>query len=1398
MAELTFRSPGVGTREIDLSGPTAIKPQGTPAGVIGTAQQGPAFVPQTFATWQDFVAIFGSTDGAKLGPLAMYEWMKNSRAGTYLRVLGVGTGAKRSTAATSDSDSNSIQAGGVKNAGFTVGQRLVRGNGYLGNNDFAYSTAETLGRTYMLGAFMSSSAGSSVFEDAGLQEVEGAANATATLTVADAQALPTGDGAIISDGATASGGGIYMSNSFTASGMGTAWFTITFPASTGLVGNDGVSLSGLTYTFTGVNNNDIYGASVGTHEVKISSNDGSGGNLTGFANFAARIAAVINGDKSTASMTTAGEWGGSWATSGNAMLAFGSSWNLCNTSGVDGTGGDPFSVFVATVANTVGVKIQFRGSQTADTGTGAANFGPWGGAGALGASVAALTQTGAGGGLITQDAAGTDQDVTIGTSTGTGGGTPANAATVVVTNSAGTATTLTANATASGFVVGSTYSSVAATMNEAVAATIDTAIEAIGAAQSSINVPGTSLVTVTADGSGETGEIGNSAKLGSTSTTTGVFTVQGVSGATLEENLTGGAPGAINSVPILRGVVMCPSGVIASLSGSGYDNNAPVTSFRGGYGIDQGGGFIGDADVTSTQAYNFTILLNGHKDTEAYPSVVTASLSPWSPSYLPNVLNTDPMKIQEAGHYLYNYYTVNPNIAVVTGSGVLAGGEMWVPTGSNLEPIVFLLTSSLGRNDGSATIPNYEGWQDRFRTAFAPWTCSQIFGSTNKDLFRLHSLNDGINGSNQFRVQVENIKNGKLDNSYGQFDVIVKRIIPPLGIPTSEDAAIETFNGVNLDPSSDNYIGRRIGDYNIYYDFDKMAGNQRVVVEGTHPNVSKHIRVEMHKDVTNGNVPKTALPIAYRGPYHLVTSGSSIYSAELAPATQYGGDTRYLAGEGAELQRMNEPPNPLRQNIALGSDPSREVNSRLPWGFQFETLDSATEPNRNTNVETAIKGWTKYYPHFATSDQAAWVGNNVGALDSGGTVYDSDRFNNNFFSMERIQIHTKSTGDVVDPKEWAYAVYRRKGSLSASIRKEDGTYNQGRMLNVNKDFSDPASTKFLKFTYPLQGGYDGVNIFDKEKSALSNLACVREMDDENQGQADGPTIKTYMKALDVMSEKSDVDVQILAVPGIRETKVTDHALEKTEERFDAIYIMDIEEKDALNNLVTASNLQPVSVGNTVDNFKSRVLDTSFGAAYFPDVLVTDPSTLTNIRCAPSVAVIGAFALNDKVAYPWYAPAGFTRGALSRVVQSTVNLSRGNLDSLYDADINPITKFPTSEGVVIFGQKTLLAAASSLDRVNVRRLLIDIRRKVRKIADTFLFEPNREDTLARFSASVNPVLTRIQQQQGLDRFKVIIDTTTTTQADVENNTIRGKIFLQPTRSIEFISLDFVVTNNGTEI
>jgi phage tail sheath protein FI len=197
----------------------------------------------------------------------------------------------------------------------------------------------------------------------------------------------------------------------------------------------------------------------------------------------------------------------------------------------------------------------------------------------------------------------------------------------------------------------------------------------------------------------------------------------------------------------------------------------------------------------------------------------------------------------------------------------------------------------------------------------------------------------------------------------------------------------------------------------------------------------------------------------------------------------------------------------------------------------------------------------------------------------------------------------------------------------------------------------------------------------------------------------------------------------------------------------------------------------------------------------------DPTTRTNVIAPPSVPVLGALALNDAIGHPWFAPAGFTRGVLQTTLEARVQLSKPNMDVLYDVNINPLVAFPGNAhagtnptgGVVVWGQKTLQQAASALDRVNVRRLLIEIRRQVRDIAMTILFEPNRDVTLAKFSAAVTPRLQRIQAQAGLQRFKVIIDSSTTSQLDVQNNTIRGKIYVQPTKSIEYVSLDFVVTN-----
>ena len=284
-----------------------------------------------------------------------------------------------------------------------------------------------------------------------------------------------------------------------------------------------------------------------------------------------------------------------------------------------------------------------------------------------------------------------------------------------------------------------------------------------------------------------------------------------------------------------------------------------------------------------------------------------------------------------------------------------------------------------------------------------------------------------------------------------------------------------------------------------------------------------------------------------------------------------------------------------------------------------------------------------------------------------------------------------------------------------------------------------------------------------------------------------------------MGVKSDVDIHLLAVPGIRHSSVTDFAMDTVEDRFDALYIMDIEQRDRVNTVMTSSkhpggkSIIP-NVTHTAAAFASRAIDNSFGAAYFPDVIVDIDDGVGRRLAPPSVAVMGAIAKGDNVSgRPYLAPAGFSRASLDSSIDALqVRLEREDLDKLYQERINPLVTF-AGQDPVVWGQKTLQMDASALDRINVRRLLIFIRRQVKAVANSLLFEPNREETLEKFNTLVKPIMQSVQDGGGVDRYKVIIDTTTTTQADVENNTIRGKIFLQPTRTAEFVALDFTVAN-----
>jgi len=593
----------------------------------------------------------------------------------------------------------------------------------------------------------------------------------------------------------------------------------------------------------------------------------------------------------------------------------------------------------------------------------------------------------------------------------------------------------------------------------------------------------------------------------------------------------------------------------------------------------------------------------------------------------------------------------------------------------------------------------------------------------------------------------------------------------------------ESFTNLNLDPNSSRYICRVIGDQKVLFNFDDTEDSQSIVVEGEYSNNSKYIRVEPSDQLKIGQIPDEAIPFGFRGHYHLQTSGSSLS----LPV-----ESNELISSGTIGDKIVQPPIPMIQKLTIGTGTRTKVNSNIYWGPQFTKIQSTLDPNKSFTNTTSINNFTKYFGDFRTDVANMWVGDNEGTANNKHLgILDADVFNLNMFALDKVKVVTGSDTKA-DPQKWSDAVYVRNGSIT----NDPNSASKTRALKVS-DFEKVANRKYGKFTCFLQGGFDGVNIFDKEKSELSNVAAHREFSNEStQGGVNGPTVAAYRKAIDIMATDADVDIQLLAIPGQRNQGVSDYAISAVESRFDSMLIMDIEEKDESDAIVTGS-IQTVNVGKTIDNLKNRGLNSSFAAAYFPDVIIRHPDKATNLRVPPSVVALGAFSKNDTLGQPWFAPAGFNRTSLGNVIESTMVLKQDNLDSLYDTKINPITSF-SGTSLVIWGQKTLQQAANALDRVNVRRLLIEIRRLIRNAANQVIFEPNREETLVKFRNLVNPILQNVQDNQGLTRYKVVIDTTTTTQADVENNTIRGKILLQPAKTIEFVALDFVVTNNGTEI
>jgi phage tail sheath protein FI len=216
---------------------------------------------------------------------------------------------------------------------------------------------------------------------------------------------------------------------------------------------------------------------------------------------------------------------------------------------------------------------------------------------------------------------------------------------------------------------------------------------------------------------------------------------------------------------------------------------------------------------------------------------------------------------------------------------------------------------------------------------------------------------------------------------------------------------------------------------------------------------------------------------------------------------------------------------------------------------------------------------------------------------------------------------------------------------------------------------------------------------------------------------------------------------------------------------------------------------------TITNVKTEAsaINSSYAAAYWPWVQLAS-STGKNEFCPASVVIPGVYAFTDGATAPWFAPAGLVRGGIPTVIQAERKLTRGSRDELYSANINPIATFP-GQGIAVFGQKTLQKKASALDRVNVRRLLIALKKFIGDQAKNLIFEQNTNATRNRFLAAVNPFLESVVQRQGLYAFRVVMDDSNNTPDVIDRNQLIGQIFIQPAKTVEFIVLDFTIEPTG---
>ena len=651
-------------------------------------------------------------------------------------------------------------------------------------------------------------------------------------------------------------------------------------------------------------------------------------------------------------------------------------------------------------------------------------------------------------------------------------------------------------------------------------------------------------------------------------------------------------------------------------------------------------------------------------------------------------------------------------------------------------------------------------------------TSANLTAGRLKKLFRFVGLDAGEWTQNNIKVSLANIRapiNEDVD-PYATFTVQLRQI------QDSDDdiKIVESFEGCNLNPNSDNYLLRRVGTRYSEYDYTKG----RVIEKGEFPNNSKYVRVETSAEFSDG-FSADLVPFGVTGPTKFISSVFGTDNAIASGVLRGVGDHAFgnafgsaiLSGSGlAGGVAINFPSAPTRTN----------TDSLLDYRQAYFGVQ--TTADGGSNFKGDIRDLVRSKPRGVSNQYDADLSD---ILEFQYVVSLEDLTFKDQTSTAAVGVGSSSFLDInTSARAGGYSL-TTTGSFPtgfpAGPDADSGSYKV--VLNAG---AGNLTTLFF-------GGTDGFDITQSDPLANVNVGASETVSYE---------FNSFERAINTVKNPEVVSYNVVSIPGLENTTLVNNLITNTEDRADALAVFDID-KGYVPPHEYRYGGDDESNGDVVEAVKfvkTQKYNSSYAATYYPWVKIRDNINAKDVWVPPSIAALGAMSYTDRIQAPWFAPAGFNRGGLSSgvsglpVVSTALKLFKDDRDDLYEVNVNPIATFP-NEGVVIFGQKTLQVERSALDRINVRRLMIFLKRGISRIANGILFEPNVPDTWSNFKNQAIPFLTDVKTRFGLTDYKLVLDETTTTPDLIDRNILYAKLFIKPARAIEYIALDFIITNTG---